>query len=127
MIRGVALTNCWTVLELLCVARVAMGLQFQAVPAVAPFLLADLRVDAAQVGGLVGLFLFPGALLALPGGLLGARLGDKAIVLAALGLLAVGGGWFAASTGFVGAGIGRFLGGTGGVWLNMQLAKVTTD
>ena len=69
------LTNRWAVLVLSCFAHIAMGLQFQAIPAIAPFLIAEPGLNYTQVGLLIGLFLFPGAF----GGLLGARYGDKVL------------------------------------------------
>ena len=68
-----------------------MGLQFQSIGAVGPFLVADLGLSYAQLGSLIGLYLLSGAFIALPGGLLGSRFGDRAIVLSALGLMTVGG------------------------------------
>jgi MFS family permease len=38
----------------------------------------------------MGLYLLPGTFLALPGGMLGARFGDRAIVLLALGPMTLG-------------------------------------
>jgi len=48
------LTNRWAVLALLCYVRVVMGLQLQAVSALAPLIQADLRIDYADLGVLVG-------------------------------------------------------------------------
>ena len=69
--------NRWAVLAFVTVARTAMGFQFQSVAAVGPFLVADLGLSYAELGTLIGLYLMPGAFLALPGGLLGARFGDR--------------------------------------------------
>jgi nitrate/nitrite transporter NarK len=41
---------------------------------------ADLALSYAQLGTLMGFYLLPGAFLALPGGMLGARFGDRATV-----------------------------------------------
>jgi hypothetical protein len=68
--------NRWAVLALVVVARTAMAVQFQSVAAVGPFLVADLGVSYAELGTLIGLYLLPGAFLALPGGLLATRFGD---------------------------------------------------
>ena len=89
--------NRWVVLALVVVARTAMGFQFQSVAAVGPFLVADLGLSYAELGTLIGLYLLPGVVLALPGGLLGARFGDRAVVLAALGLMTLGGAGLAAA------------------------------
>lgn len=83
--------NRWGVLGLVVVARIAMAFQFQSVAAVGPLLVADLNLSYAQLGTLIGLYLLPGAVLAMPGGLPGARFGDRTMVLSALGLMALGG------------------------------------
>lgn len=119
--------NRWAVLGLVVVARTAMGFQFQAVAVVGPFLVADLRLGYAELGTLIGLYLLPGAFLALPGGLLAARFGDRPLVLGALGLMTVGGAGLMASGGFAPAAASRLVAGAGGVLLNMQLAKLVTD
>lgn len=121
------MTNRWAVLALLCLARMLMALHLQAVAAVAPFLIADLRLSYAELGLLIGVFLLPGAFLALPGGLISRRVGDKATLVAGLGLLAVGTGLLAASSSFAPAVAARVLSGAGGTLLTMQIAKVATD
>ena len=61
-----------------------MGLQFQSVGAVSPVLTERLDIGNAELGLLVGLFSLPGVVLAMPGGLLGARFGERRLVLAGL-------------------------------------------
>jgi predicted MFS family arabinose efflux permease len=119
--------NRWAVLALVTVARTGMGFQFQAVAAVGPFLAADLQLGYAELGTLIGLYLLPGAFLALPGGLLAGRFGDRALVLAGLGLMTLGGAGLVASGAFLPAAASRLVAGTGGVLVNMQLAKMVTD
>ncbi len=121
------LANRWVVLAVLCLARVTLGLQFQSIPPLAPFLIADMGLSYTEVGTLIGLFLLPGAFLALPGGLLGARFGDKTVVVVALALLAVGALTFARSHALALASSGRVLSGAGGALLSLQLTKMTTD
>jgi MFS family permease len=119
--------NRWGVLALVLVARTAMGLQFQSVAAVGPFLVADLGLSYAQLGTLIGLYLLPGAFLALPGGMLGARLGDRTVVLLGLVLMTLGSAGVAVGEAWPVAAGGRLVSGAGGVLLNMQLAKIVTD
>ena len=119
--------NRWAVLALVVVARTAMGVQFQSVAAVGPFLVADLGLSYARLGTLIGLYLLPGAVLALPGGVLGARFGDRAVVLSALGLMTLGGAGLAVGESWPLVAGGRLVSGAGGVLLNMQLAKIVTD
>ena len=73
--------NRWSVLAVLFFIRATMAVQFQSVAAVAPLLSADFGVSLADIGILVGLYFVPGVLLALPGGAIGQRFGDKKTVL----------------------------------------------
>ena len=103
------LTSRWSILALLCIVRLSIGLNFQSIPALAPFLIDAMGINYAQLGALIGLFMFSGAFLALPGGLLGTRFGDKAVVLAGLALLTIGAALFASSTHYAIAAAGRLL------------------
>src|SRR6185503_16228959 len=78
------MANRWGILAALSFARVGMGFQFQTVAATAPLLSDRLGFDRAQIGWLIGLYLLPGVLVALPGGMLGARFGDKRMALIGL-------------------------------------------
>ena len=74
----------WSALAVLTLGRTAMGFQFQSVGALSPLLMERLGIGHAEIGMLVGVFSLPGVVLALPGGLLGQRLGDRRLVFAAL-------------------------------------------
>lgn len=117
----------WAVLGLVVVARTAMAFQFQSAAAVGPLPVADLGLSYAQLGTLIGLYLLPGAVLAMPGGLLGARFGDRAVVLSALALMTLGGAALVIGQSWPVVAGGRLVSGAGGVLLNMQLAKIVTD
>ena len=121
------MSNRWAVLAVLCLARTSMGLHLQVVAAVAPFVIADLGLTYAEIGVLIGIFMLPGVFLALPGGLISRRVGDKATLLAALGLLFAGTGLLATSPDFALAAAARLLSGAGGTLLTMQVAKIATD
>ncbi|MDB5610295.1 MAG: transporter [Bradyrhizobium sp.] len=84
----------------LFVVRLTMGFQFQSVAAVAPLLGHDFGVGLADIGILIGLYFTPGVALALPGGAIGQRFGDKTTVL---GALPVAGGACAKWAGSAGA------------------------
>ncbi len=122
-----ALSSRWSVLALLCVVRSSVGVNFQTPSALAPFLIADMGITYAELGGLIGLFMFSGVFLALPGGLLGARFGDKAVVLAGLALLTVGAALLASTTVYPVAAAGRLASGAGGVLLTVQIPKIAPD
>jgi len=84
------LRNRWGILAVLFAVRLTMAFQFQSVAAVAPLLEPKFGVSIADVGLLIGLYFTPGVALALPGGAIGQRFGDKATVLAALMLMLSG-------------------------------------
>src|ERR1700712_3813698 len=83
--------NRWIALALIFLARLALAFQFQSVGSVAPFLVHDFGIGFVQVGTLVGLYLLPGAFIAIPGGMVGRRFGDKRVVLVGLVLMIAGG------------------------------------
>jgi MFS family permease len=117
----------WLMLAVLFLARTAVGFQFQSVAALGPVMVAELSIDYATLGTLVGLYLLPGVLLAIPGGVLGQRFGDKRVSLIGLGLMIAGGLLVAVGATPLSIGLGRVVSGTGAVLLNILLAKMVTD
>jgi predicted MFS family arabinose efflux permease len=117
----------WVMLAVLFLARTAMGFQFQSVASVAPLLVQDLAIDLALFGTLVGAWMLPGVAIAIPGGLLGTRFGDRLVVLFGLALMVVGSALTAGASGFWIALVGRVVSGTGAVLLNVLLAKMVAD
>jgi MFS family permease len=122
-----ALRNRWGILAVLFAVRLTMGFQFQSVAAVAPLLERELGVSLADIGILIGLYFTPGIALALPGGAIGKKFGDKLTVLAALLLMLVGGLAMALSSSWSVQIAGRLVAGAGGVMLNVQMTKMVTD
>jgi len=104
-----------------------MGFQFQFVGSTSPFLVEDLGIDYASVGFLIGLYLLPGVVLALPGGFIGQRFGDKQVVVTSLVLMFIGGVLIGSSDSNRMVSVGRFISGVGAVLLNVMLTKMTTD
>jgi MFS family permease len=84
-------------------------------------------IDLASVGALVGLFMLPGIVLAIPAGTLGGRFGDKRMVLFGLMLMAAG----TAASGFAPDWnvmlAGRVLNGIGAVFLTVLMTKMVFD
>lgn len=117
----------WRALWVLSAARVAMGFQFQAVGATAPLLRDAYGLALADVGWLVGLYLLPGLALALPGGMLSARLGDRRIAVAGTALMVAGGALCAFATTPAALEAGRVVGGVGGVLFNVTATKMVAD
>jgi len=106
---------------------VALGFQFQTMGSVADPVASTLRLDYAAIGSLIGFYLLPGVVLAIPSGLLGRWASDR--VLVALGLLAlsVGGGVAAVSDSFAQLAVGRLLCGAGFVLSSLYFTKMTAD
>jgi predicted MFS family arabinose efflux permease len=119
--------NRWLVLAVLFLARTAMAVQFQSVGALGPILAQDLALDYASIGTLIGLYMLPGVVIALPGGVLMQRFGAMTIALAGLAAMATGGALMAASASFLPMAGGRVVSGTGAVLLNVALTKMTAD
>jgi MFS family permease len=114
-------------LATLFMVRLTMAFQFQSVPAVAPLLKTQYGVGLAEIGFLIGLYFTPGIALALPGGAIGKWLGDRRTTLAALALMLAGSIAMALSQSWSWQVAGRLVAGAGGVLLNVQLTKMTTD
>jgi MFS family permease len=104
-----------------------MAFQFQSVAAVAPLLGNAFGVSLAEIGMLIGLYFAPGVALALPGGAIGQKLGDRRTVLAALLLMLSGGLAMALSASWSIQIAGRLVSGAGGVMLNVQMTKMVAD
>lgn len=119
--------NRWHILALLFGIRVTMAFQFQAIAALSPFVMETFHVGIADIGLLIGLYLSPGIFLALPGGAIGKRFGEKSVVLAGLILMSAGGLIVALGSIWEMQLIGRILAGIGGVLLNVLMTKMVTD
>jgi MFS family permease len=117
----------WLALAVLTAARVSMAFQFQSLASVAPILVRDLGLGFADVGFLVGLYMLPGVVLAVPGGWLGERFGDKRVVTAGLGLMVLGDLVAGFIPSYAALLAGRLIAGTGGVLLNVLMTKMVTD
>jgi MFS family permease len=122
-----ALRNRWVILAVLFAVRATMAFQFQSIAAVAPLLSGEFGVGLADIGVLIGLYFAPGVLLALPGGAIGQRFGDKTTVLGALLLMLAGSLVMAFASSWSLQIAGRLVGGAGGVILSVQMTKMLTD
>ena len=117
----------WAMLLVIFFTRISLGFQFQSIAALTPFLVAAFDLSYAQVGLLMGLFMLPGVVIALPGGLLGQRYGSVRIAVAGLGLMLLGGVVVSYSLGFGLATLGRTVSGVGGVLVNVMLARMVAE
>jgi MFS family permease len=90
-------------------------------------LISELALDYAQLGLLLGIYMLPGVVISIPGGMLGSRFGDKTVVICGL-LLMLAGGIVTAMTDHYGVALsGRLVSGIGAVLLNVLLSKMTSD
>ena len=119
--------NRWTILGILFIARTSVGFQFQSVASVSPSLIDHLSISYAQIGTLIGIYMLPGVVIALPGGFLISLLGDKRIAVAGLLLMIVGGVVTASAESYGIVLVGRLISGTGGVLFNVVLTKMVVD
>jgi predicted MFS family arabinose efflux permease len=117
----------WSILALLFVCRIGLGFQFQTLGSVSDSLVAALGFSYAQIGTLIGLFMLPGLVLALPAGYLGRALSDRALVSLALLWLAAGGLIAALAQGFGWLALGRLACGVGFVFSTIYMTKMTAD
>src|SRR5262245_17325255 len=116
----------WIILLVLFLARTVMAYQFQTVGALGLILVDALKIDFVWLGTLIGLYMLPGAVFSLPGGLLGQRYGAKNIVLVGLALM-VAGGVLTATASFPIVAVGRLISGIGAVLINVVMTKMVTD
>ena len=121
------LANRWTMLGMLFLVRTSVGFQFQSISSVSPFLIEDMAIGYTEIGTLIGLFMLPGVVIALPGGLLGKRFGDKRVCAFGLALMVLGGLLVGVSQSYAPAFAGRLLSGIGAVLFNVVLTKIVAD
>lgn len=121
------MTNRWTVLFVLFFARLMMAFQYQSVAALSPQIVEGYAASLADIGFLIGLYLGPGVIVAIPGGTLGARFGDRRVVGCSIGLMLVGTALMAMSSDWGLLMAGRVLAGIGGVVVNVVMTKMVVD
>ncbi|MEL6169813.1 MAG: MFS transporter [Pseudomonadota bacterium] len=119
--------NRWAILAVLFVARFAMAFQFQSIGALSPVLTTQSGLDLSDVGLLVGLYLAPGVLVALPGGALAGRWGEFRVVAGAMALMLFGAALVILNTSYPVMVLGRLVAGAGGVVLNVVMTKMLVD
>ncbi len=125
--RGATTSARWAMLGVIFLTRASLGFQFQSIAALTPFLVSAFELTYAEVGLLMGLFMLPGVIIALPGGLLGQRFGSMRVVVSGLVLMVAGGTVVSYAGGLHTAGLGRAVGGVGGVLVNIMLARMVAD
>jgi len=117
----------WLMLALLFVGRTGTGFQFQALGSLSEPLVGQLGLSYTEIGTLIGLFMLPGLVLALPAGYAGRYLSDRALIAIALLTLAAGGVIAAIAQGFGLLALGRIVSGAGFVISTVYFTKMIAD
>jgi predicted MFS family arabinose efflux permease len=117
----------WIILAVLFAARAATGFQFQSVGSATNLLMQDLGLSFSQIGMLLGAYLLPGVIVALPAGLLGQRLREKTFGLAGLLLMAISGVVLSYSGDLAVALAARTIGGVGATIVTLVATKMVVD
>lgn len=121
------MSNRWSILFVLFFARTIMAFQFQAVAALSPVIVDSYLVSLVDIGLLIGLYLGPGVVVAIPGGAIAARFGDRRVVVISLVMMLVGGALMGFDGGWGWLIAGRVLAGVGGVVINIVMTKMLVD
>lgn len=117
----------WRILILLAIARLPLGIQFQTLASTGEYLIADFSLSYTEIGTLIGLFMLPGMVLAIPAGMLGQRFADRWLTVLGLGLLAGGGGVAALAEGYTQLAVARIVCGAGFVFSTIYFTKMVAD
>jgi MFS family permease len=117
----------WLILAVLFFSRIGLGFQFQTLGSVAGELVGQLGLNYTEIGSLIGLFMVPGMILALPAGFAGRFMSDRFIVGLGLIALAAGGGLAAVADSFNLLAAGRLICGIGFVVSTIFFTKIVAD
>lgn len=117
----------WRILALLFLARVGLGFQFQTVASVGDDLIVAFGLDYAGIGLLIGLFMAPGLVLAIPAGYWGRFISDRLMAVLGLGALALGGVVSSIASESWALGLGRIFAGAGFLFTTLYFTKMVAD
>ncbi len=115
------------ILAVLFLARLMMAFQFQTIAALSPLIMQDYGLGLADIGLLIGLYLAPGVIVAIPGGAIATRFGDKRVVSFGMVLMLAGGLLISIAPGPDTLLAARLIAGAGGVILNVVMTKMLVD
>ena len=121
------MANRWLILFVLFFARTSMAFQYQSAAALSPFIIDSYAATLADLGLLIGLYLGPGVIVAIPGGSLAARFGDRNVVGWSLVAMLAGGLMMMFGDSWSILLAGRVLAGIGGVVVNIVMTKMLVD
>ena len=117
----------WWMLLVLFLVRIAMGYQFQTIASSSEHLMQAFGLSYAEVGALIGFFLLPGVLFAIPSGLVTRALTDKTLLMIGALVMIAGSVVMGFAEDVSGLYAGRLLTGIGGTIFNVILTKMVTD
>jgi MFS family permease len=122
----------WAALVAMALARITFAYQLQTVASLGPELRNAFGLEFATLGTLMGAYLLPGVLVAIPAGFLGRRFGDGTVIVAGMLLMVMGALFSAAAPasavmGPVMIGVGRAVSGVGAVALTVLQPKAVAD
>jgi predicted MFS family arabinose efflux permease len=124
---GRSIERRWIVLIGLVVARLAFGFQLQTVGVTAPGLMEGLALDIIEIGTLAGLFMSPGLLLAVPGGMISQKIGERPFLIACLLAMTFGGLLCGLAEDYWTLWFGRLISGFGAIGINVAMSKIVID
>jgi MFS family permease len=119
--------NRWLILCVLFFARFTMAFQFQSIGALSPLIAENYSAGLADIGLLIGLYLAPGVIVAIPGGAVAGRFGDKRVVALGMTMMLIGGTVPGLVSDWNMLVASRLLAGAGGVILNVVMTKMLFD
>ncbi|MEM6849088.1 MAG: MFS transporter [Pseudomonadota bacterium] len=117
----------WTILAVLFGARITMAFQFQSIAALAEPMADAYALTLADIGLLIGIYVAPGVVVAIPGAAVAARFGERRIVTIGMAMMLAGSVLIATAPEWPTLVAGRVLAGIGGVILNVLMTKMLVD
>jgi MFS family permease len=117
----------WIMLGVLFIVRLSMGYQIQSVASVSSTLVSEFGFSYAQVGTLIGLFLLPGIIIAIPSGLMTRAVSDKYLLMLGAAAMVTGAIVMALAGSHSSLYTGRLITGIGGAIFNVILTKMVTE
>ena len=117
----------WIILGLGTFCILTFGVIFQSIPPLIGILVEALNISYAQAGALMGLFIFPGIFLSIPGGMLTDRFGPRKVGVASLLCLTLGTAIVAISSSYGIIAFGRLVAGVGATVLIVVAPKIVAS